>query len=109
MLAMYLILGAAFDELAAMIVTLPFALPIIVHLGYDPIWWAIVNVVIVELGLIIPPIGPVVLILQSMRPDIPLGTLYRGIMPFVVADIAVLLLLVAFPALAAWLPAVVKL
>lgn len=104
MLVMYLILGAIFDELAAMIVTLPFALPIIIHLGYDPIWWGIVNVVIIELGLIIPPIGMVVLILQSMRPDIPLTTLYRAIMPFVVADFAILLLLVAVPSLATWLP-----
>ena len=104
MLVMYLVLGAIFDELAAMIVTLPFALPIILHLGYDPVWWGIVNVIIVELGLIIPPIGLVVLILQSMRPDIPLRALYRAIIPFVVADIAVLLLLVLFPALATWLP-----
>lgn len=108
MLAMYLVLGAVFDELAAMIVTLPFALPIIVHLGYDPIWWGIVNVVIVELGLIIPPIGLVVLILKSMRPDIPLTSLYRAIMPFVIADLVVLLLLVAFPPLATWLPAALR-
>ncbi|MGN7871141.1 TRAP transporter large permease [Paracoccus sp. 22332] len=105
MLVMYLILGAIFDELAAMIVTLPFALPIVTHLGYDPVWWGVVNVVIVELGLIIPPIGMVILILQSMRPDIPLTRLYKAIMPFVVADMAVLLLLVLFPSLATWLPA----
>jgi tripartite ATP-independent transporter DctM subunit len=107
MLAIYIVLGAIFDELAAMVVTLPFALPIIVHLGYDPVWWGIINVVIVELGLIIPPIGLVVLILQSMRPDIPLSTLYRGIIPFVFADLAVLGLLVAFPAIATWLPKMV--
>lgn len=107
MLAVYIALGAVFDELAAIVVTLPFALPIVVSLGYDPIWWGIVNVVIVELGLIHPP-GIVVLILQSMRPDIPFRDLYWGIIPFLLADLGVLLMLVAFPALATWLPTFVR-
>lgn len=108
MLAAYLVLGAVFDELAAMVVTLPFALPIIVHLGYDPVWWGIINVIVVELGLVIPPIGLVILILNAMRPDIPLPTLYRSIVPFIVADCAVLALLTAFPSLALWLPALLR-
>jgi C4-dicarboxylate transporter, DctM subunit len=108
MLVTYLILGSIFDELAAMIVTLPFALPIILHLGYDPVWWGIINVIIVELGLVIPPIGLVILILNAMRPDIPLQILYRGIVPFVVADMLVLTLLTLFPPLALWLPALLR-
>jgi C4-dicarboxylate transporter, DctM subunit len=108
MLIAYLVLGAVFDELAAMIVTLPFALPIIVHFGYDPVWWAIINVVIVELGLVIPPIGLVILIINAMRPDIPLRALYRNVVPFVAADLAVLALLTLFPALALWLPALLR-
>jgi len=103
MLAIYIALGAAFDELAAIVVTLPFALPIVVSLGYDPIWWGVINVIIVELGLIHPP-GIVVLILQSMRPDIPFTELYWGIVPFVLADLAILAVLVAFPGIATWLP-----
>jgi tripartite ATP-independent transporter DctM subunit len=108
MLAAYLVLGAVLDELAAMIVTLPFALPIIVHFGYDPIWWGVINVIIVELGLVIPPIGLVILIIHAMRPDIPLQKLYRSIMPFVIADLAVLALLTAFPSLALWLPTILR-
>jgi len=108
MLGAYLVLGAVFDELAAMIVTLPFALPIIVHYGYDPVWWGIINVIIVELGLVIPPIGLVILIINAMRPDIPLQALYRSIVPFIVADIVVLALLTAFPSLALWLPALLR-
>jgi len=108
MLAAYLVLGAVFDELAAMIVTLPFALPVIVYFGYDPVWWAIINVVIVELGLVIPPIGLVILIINAMRPDIPLRALYRNIVPFVTADLAVLALLTAFPSLTLWLPALLR-
>jgi C4-dicarboxylate transporter DctM subunit len=108
MLLAYLVLGAIFDELAAMIVTLPFALPIIVHLGYDPIWWAIINVVIIELGLIIPPIGLVILIIHAMAPQIVLRRLYRAVMPFIAADIVVLVLLTFFPAIVLWLPALVR-
>lgn len=108
MLIAYLVLGAIFDELAAMVVTLPFALPIIVHFGYDPVWWAIINVIIVELGLVIPPIGLVILILHAMRPDIPLYKLYKSIVPFVVADLLVLALLTLFPQLALWLPTFLK-
>ncbi len=107
MLAIYIALGAVFDELAAIVVTLPFALPIIVNLGYDPIWWGIVNVIIVELGLIHPP-GIVVLILQAMRPDIPFKQLYWAIVPYLLADLAVLILLVAFPELATWLPSIMR-
>lgn len=108
MLGAYLVLGAVFDELAAMIVTLPFVLPIIVHFGYDPVWWGIINVIIVELGLVIPPIGLVILIIHAMRPDIPLHKLYKSIIPFVAADIAVLALLTAFPNIALWLPALLR-
>ena len=108
MLAAYLVLGAIFDELAAMVVTLPFALQIIVHFGYDPVWWAIINVIIVELGLVIPPIGLVILILHAMRPDIPLHRLYKSIVPFIVADLFVLALLTLFPQLALWLPTLLK-
>lgn len=103
-LVIYLVLGAVFDELAAMVVTVPFALPVVVHLGYDPVWWGIINVVIVELGLIIPPVGMVVLIVHGMRPDISLRALYRGVAAFVVADAIVLALLVFFPGLTTWLP-----
>ena len=91
-----------------MIVTLPFALPIIVHFGYDPIWWGIINVIIVELGLVIPPIGLVILIIHAMRPDIPLHKLYKSIVPFVIADLVVLALLTMFPSLALWLPALLR-
>jgi tripartite ATP-independent transporter DctM subunit len=104
----YLVLGAVFDELAAMIVTLPFVLPIIVHFGYDPIWWAVINVVIIELGLVIPPIGLVILIINAMRPDIPLHKLYKAITPFVIADLIVLAVLTAFPQLSLWLPALLR-
>ncbi|MBL8376393.1 MAG: TRAP transporter large permease [Burkholderiales bacterium] len=108
MLAAYLALGAVFDEIAAMLITLPFALPVITNLGYDPIWWGIINVVIIELGMIIPPVGVIVFVLHGMAPDIPMRTIYRGVTPFILADLILLALIATFPALALWLPALLK-
>lgn len=104
----YLVLGAIFDEISAMLITLPFVLPLVVQIGYDPLWWGIVNMVVIELGMIIPPIGLIVFVLHGMRPDIPLWSIYAGVSPYIVADLALLVLLVAFPALALWLPAAAR-
>jgi C4-dicarboxylate transporter DctM subunit len=108
LLAGYLVLGAIFDEISAMLITLPFVLPLVVQLGYDPVWWGIVNMVVIELGMIIPPIGLIVFVLHGMRPDIPLRTIYAGVTPYIVADLVLLALLVAFPIIALWLPAALK-
>lgn len=104
----YLVIGAIFDEFAAMLITLPFVLPVIVKLGYDPVWWGIVNVVIVELGMIVPPIGIIVLILHSMQPKIGLGAIYRGTMPYIIADICLLVLIGLFPIIVLWLPSMAR-
>ncbi|MDH7794285.1 MULTISPECIES: TRAP transporter large permease [unclassified Beijerinckia] len=104
LLVVYLILGSVFDEIAAMLITLPFVLPVIDKLGYDVIWWGVINVVVIELGMIIPPIGIIVFILHGMAPQISLSTIYRGVAPFIAADLLLLLLLTLFPAIALWLP-----
>jgi len=104
LLAGYLVLGAVFDEISAMLITLPFVLPVIVKLGYDPVWWGIINVVVIELGMIIPPIGVIVFLLHGLARDIPMRTIYRGVAPFIAADLVLLAVLAAFPAIALWLP-----
>jgi tripartite ATP-independent transporter DctM subunit len=104
----YLILGAIFDEIAAMLITLPFVLPVIEKLGFDPVWWGIVNVVVVELGMIIPPIGIIVFVLHGMAPQVPIRTIYKGVMPFIAADLLLLALLVVFPGLVLWLPTLIR-
>lgn len=104
LLVAYLILGAIFDEIAAMLITLPFVLPVVLELGYDVVWWGIINVVIIELGMIIPPIGIIVFILHGLAPSISLSTIYRGVAPFIAADIALLALLTLFPGIVMWLP-----
>lgn len=108
LLLLYVVLGAFFDEVAAMIITLPFVIPIIQHLGYDLVWWGIINVIVIEIGMIMPPIGINVMVLNGMRRDIPLQTIYKGILPFLAADVLRLAVLVAFPTLTLWLPSVLK-
>jgi TRAP-type C4-dicarboxylate transport system permease large subunit len=108
-LILYILLGAVFDEVATMIITLPVVFPLVVGLGYDPIWWGIINIMIIEIGLIAPPIGINVFVIHGMLKKVPLGTIYRGIMPFFLADMLRLALLVSFPLLTLWLPAAMKL
>jgi tripartite ATP-independent transporter DctM subunit len=100
----YLILGSIFDTVSSMVITLPFILPLVKQLGYDPIWWGIVLTMVIELGMITPPIGMNVFVIHGIARDIPLGTIFRGIGPFVVADLFRVGLVVAFPGLALWLP-----
>lgn len=107
LLFIYLILGSIFDTVAAMLVTLPVVLPLIVSMGYNPIWWGIVNVVVIETGMITPPIGLNVFVLHGVT-RVPLSTIYKGTMPFVIADLVRIALLVLFPFLVLWLPGVIN-
>jgi C4-dicarboxylate transporter DctM subunit len=108
LIIVYLILGSIFDTVAAMVITLPFVLPIITNMGYHPLWWGILNVVIIETGMISPPIGLNVFVLQGIT-KVPLQVIYKGTVPFVLADIARIALLVLFPPLVLWLPGLVQL
>jgi C4-dicarboxylate transporter, DctM subunit len=104
LLIAYLILGSVFEEISAILITLPFVLPIVTGLGYDPVWWGVMNVIQVELALIHPPLGVIVFLLHGIAPDIPMRTIYAGVLPFIVADLVVLILLMLFPDIALWLP-----
>ncbi len=101
---MYLVLGSIFDTVAAMVITLPFVFPLIIGLGFDPIWFGVINVMVIEIGMITPPIGINVFVLHGIARDIPLTTIFRGIGPFLVADLVRLTILTFFPILAMWLP-----
>jgi tripartite ATP-independent transporter DctM subunit len=104
-LLIYLALGAIMDSNTVMFVTIPIVTPVITGMGYDLIWWGIINLVVLETGLITPPFGLHLFVLKSIAGvDVPLGTVYRGVLPFVWADLIKLALLVLFPALALWLP-----
>ena len=100
----YIILGSIFDTVAAMVITLPFVFPLIVGMGFDPIWWGVINVVVMEMGMITPPIGLNVFVIHGMASRIRLSSIYSGIVPFLFSDLLRLLLITFFPAICLWLP-----
>ena len=106
--AIYVVLGTAMEELSMVLLTLPVFFPVIVHLGFDPVWFGIVIVCVVEIGLISPPVGMNMFVLKSLLPQVSTGTIFRGVMPFMWADVIRLILLVAFPAIALWLPRLMR-
>ena len=104
----YVVLGTAMEELSMVLLTLPVFFPVVVHLGFDPIWFGIVIVCIVEIGLISPPVGMNLFVLKTLLPDVSTGTVFRGVMPFFWADVLRLAVLVVFPWLALWLPSLMR-
>jgi TRAP-type C4-dicarboxylate transport system permease large subunit len=78
----------------------PVVLPLILEAGFDPVWFGIVAVITVELGLITPPVGMNVFVIKSVAPDVPMGQIFRGVFPFVLSDVVRLFLLILFPVLA---------
>ena len=105
---LYLILGAFMDELAMVLLTVPIFFPVSQTLGFDPIWFGVIIVVVCEAGMIAPPVGINVFVLASMTKDIPMKDIYLGILPFLWADVVLLILLMAFPDLALFLPRLMK-
>lgn len=105
LIACYLLLGMFMDSYAMMVITVPIFLPMVVQYGYDPIWWGVLTVICVEMGMITPPFGMNIFMLKSVSPTLTLGTIYRGVMPFVLADVVKVVLIVLIPAIALWLPA----
>jgi C4-dicarboxylate transporter, DctM subunit len=103
-LLMYLALGCLMDAMAMIILTVPILFPVITHLGFDPIWFGIIIVMTVELGLITPPVGMNVFVIKSVVPEVSFSTIFRGVSPFVFTDVLRLAILVAFPIIALWLP-----
>lgn len=105
----YVLLGTAMEELSMILLTVPLFFPLVVGLGFDPVWFGIIIVVVVEIGLISPPVGMNMFVVRSLLPNVSTATIFRGVMPFVVADIVRLAILVAFPAISLWLPQLLKL
>ncbi|KXS38037.1 MAG: TRAP transporter large transmembrane protein [Halomonadaceae bacterium T82-2] len=102
-LLLYFVLGMFMDSIAMLVITVPVVFPIIQTLGIDPIWFGIVTVLTVELGLITPPVGMNVFVIKAMAPHVGLGEIFRGVSPFIVSDFVRLTLLILFPALTTYL------
>ena len=103
----YLVLGCFMETISMMILTTPFIAPIVFALGWDPIWWGIVLTVMIEVALITPPVGLNLYVVQGMRDRGPVSDVIWGALPFVIAMLGLVALLMTFPELALWLPKLV--
>lgn len=104
-IVVYLLLGSVMDSFAVMIITVPIVTPIVVdQLGFDILFWGVLMLVVVEIGMITPPFGLNLFILKNIDRSVNLGTVMKGVLPFVIADLIKIVILVAVPALTLWLP-----
>jgi len=104
MMAIYVLLGTVMEELTMVLLTIPLFFPIVTQLGFDPLWFGVLIVMIVQIGLISPPVGMNLFVINALLPNVGLGQIFRGCWPFVAAMIVMLGLLIAFPQISLWLP-----
>lgn len=108
MMLIYVVLGTVMEELTMVLLTIPLFFPIVTALGFDPVWFGVLIVMIVQIGLISPPVGMNMFVINTLLPKVGLGKIFRGCWPFTVVMVAVLALLIAFPQLSMWLPSLMK-
>ncbi|MBK6366601.1 MAG: TRAP transporter large permease [Polaromonas sp.] len=108
MMFIYIVLGTVMEELSMVLLTIPLFFPIVTALGFDPVWFGVLIVMIVQIGLISPPVGMNLFVINTLLPKVGLGNIFKGCWPFVVVMIFVLGLLIAFPQLSLWLPSLMK-
>ncbi len=108
MMLVYIVLGTVMEELTMVLLTIPLFFPIVTSLGYDPVWFGVLIVMIVQIGLISPPVGMNMFVLNALLPNVGLAKIYKGCWPFVLVMALVLGLLIAFPQLSLWLPSLMK-
>jgi tripartite ATP-independent transporter DctM subunit len=100
----YIVMGCFLEGIGMVLITVPVFLPLVVKFGYDPIWFSILVVIVVEVGLIHPPVGMNLFVIQAQAPDVRITSIYRGIVPFLIAPLLLIIVLFLFPSLALWLP-----
>jgi tripartite ATP-independent transporter DctM subunit len=100
----YVMLGCVMDCYAIMILTVPILFPVIEALQFDPIWYGVLMVIVLEIGLITPPVGLNVFVLKGAVPDVPLTTIFRGVWPFLIAALLSIVIITVFPQIATFLP-----
>jgi C4-dicarboxylate transporter, DctM subunit len=108
MMFIYVVLGTVMEELTMVLLTIPLFFPIVTALGFDPVWFGVLIVMIVQIGLISPPVGMNLFVINTLLPKVGLGNIFKGCWPFVVVMIFVLGLLIAFPQISLWLPSLMK-
>jgi C4-dicarboxylate transporter, DctM subunit len=108
MMVIYVALGLVMEELSMVLLTIPVFFPVITGLGFDPVWFGVLIVTIVEIGMISPPVGMNLFVMNSLLPLVKLKTIFQGVWPFVMADMVRLGILIAFPAISLWLPSLMS-
>jgi C4-dicarboxylate transporter, DctM subunit len=104
MMVIYVLLGTIMEELSMVLLTIPVFFPIVTGLGFDPVWFGVLIVLVVQIGLISPPVGMNLFVLNSLLKGVPMAQIFRGVWLFVVALGAALAMVLEFPLLALWLP-----
>jgi len=104
MMVIYVILGTVMEELTMVLLTIPLFFPIVVALGFDPVWFGVLIVMVIQIGLISPPVGMNLFVINTLLPRVGLGNIFRGVWPLVLVLVIMLAILVAFPQLSLWLP-----
>lgn len=104
MLAIYLLMGALMDSLAMLLLTVPLFVPIASAAGIDLIWFGVFAIMVIEMGLITPPVGMNLFVLKAVNPSVRMVELWRGITPFVIADLIRVAIIIAIPAIVLWVP-----
>jgi TRAP-type C4-dicarboxylate transport system permease large subunit len=104
----YFLGGFFMDSMALIVVTVPIFFPVVQKLGFDPIWFGVMMVLISEMGVITPPVGVNVFVIKGIAPDVPLFVIFRGILPFLAALIIVTIIILFVPQIATFLPSLVK-
>src|SRR5690606_35017286 len=104
----YLVLGMLLESLSMILLTVPLLLPVVTAVGIDPVWFGIIVVVATEIGLITPPVGLNVFVLRAIFPDVSINEAFKGILPFFLADMVRLALIIAIPAIALYLPSLMR-
>jgi tripartite ATP-independent transporter DctM subunit len=100
----YIVLGCFLEGIGLVLITVPVFLPVVIASGFDPIWFGVLVVVVVEMGLIHPPVGMNLFVIQAQVPDIPILSIYKGTLPFLVSPLVLIILLLVFPDIALYLP-----
>ena len=108
MMVIYVLLGTVMEELTMVLLTIPLFFPIVVALGFDPVWFGVLIVMVIQIGLVSPPVGMNLFVINTLLPKVGLGNIFRGVWPFVVVQMITLGILLAFPALSLGLPSFMK-
>ena len=104
MMLIYVILGTVMEELTMVLLTIPLFFPIVTQLGFDPVWFGVLIVMVIQIGLISPPVGMNLFVINTLLPKVGLGTIFRGVWPLVLVLVVTLGILLVFPGLSLWLP-----